>query len=245
MQTLSDKSRLRLAAVGDLHCTRKSAGGYREMFCAVNECADALALVGDLTDNGLPEEAQVLIEELSVLRVPIIAVLGNHDFESGKSGEVVKLLGDVGATVLDGNAHAIGDFGFAGCKGFAGGFSGRSLEPWGEVAIKNFVHESVDEALKLEASLARLSTRIKIGLLHYSPVRDTVIGEDPEILPFLGSRRLEEPLDRFGATAVFHGHSHFGSLEGKTKNGVPVYNVAMPLIRRSFPGQPPFRLVTF
>jgi Icc-related predicted phosphoesterase len=133
--------------------------------------------------------------------------------------------------------------GIAGVKGFCGGFGARALAPWGEDMIKRFVHEAVDEALKLESALARLTTPQRIALLHYAPVQATVEGEPGEIFPFLGSSRLEEPLARYPITAVFHGHAHQGALEGRTRNGAPVYNVACPLLDRSFPGQPAFRVI--
>jgi Icc-related predicted phosphoesterase len=153
------------------------------------------------------------------------------------------MLNDVGVVVLDGDSYELHGVGFAGVKGFAGGFGRRALGAWGEPTIKSFVHESVNEALKLEAALARLRTPQKIGLLHYSPIQATVNGEPPEIIAFLGSSRLEEPLDRYRVNVVFHGHAHRGSPEGRTKAGAPVYNVAMPVLATAFPDQPPFRVV--
>jgi Icc-related predicted phosphoesterase len=170
-------------------------------------------------------------------------VLGNHDMESGHTEEVKKILADAGVILLDGDAQEVAGIGFAGVKGFAGGFGPRALGPWGEEAIKIFVHEAVNEALKLEAALARLRTPHRIAVLHYAPVVDTVLGEPLEIYPFLGSSRLEDPLNRYPVSAVFHGHAHRGSLEGRTREGSPVYNVAMPLLARAFPGQPPIRIV--
>jgi Icc-related predicted phosphoesterase len=206
--------------------------------------ADVLLLAGDLTDYGLPDEAHVLARELSTAKVPIVAVLGNHDLESGKGDEVKRILIEAGVNVLDGDACEIEGVGFAGVKGFAGGFGVHALGPWGEDAIKRFVQEAVDESLKLEAALARLRTPIRIALLHYSPVEDTVRGEPPAIYPFLGCSRLEEPIDRYHVRAVFHGHAHFGTLEGRTKGGAPVYNVALPLLRRSAgEGEPLVRVI--
>jgi Icc-related predicted phosphoesterase len=149
----------------------------------------------------------------------------------------------VGVTVLDGEATEVHGIGFAGVKGFAGGFGRGALGPWGEHAIKQFVQEAVDESLKLEAALARLRTEQRVAVLHYSPVRGTVEGEPPEIFPFLGSSRLEEPINRYRVNAVFHGHAHRGSLEARTSTGVPVYNVAMPLLVQRRPNQPPFIVV--
>jgi Icc-related predicted phosphoesterase len=205
--------------------------------------ADVLVLCGDLTDSGLPEEAQVLAGELAGLGMPILGVLGNHDIEAGQADEVVAILRAAGVDILDGDAREIQGVGFVGIKGFAGGFHPHALGPWGEEVIKRFVHEVLDEALKLEAALARLRTVDRVALLHYAPVRATLRGEPPEIFPFLGSSRLAEPLDRYAVSMVFHGHAHRGELEGHTAGGVPVYNVAKPLLEARSPGTPPVRLI--
>ena len=233
---------VRFAAIGDLHVTKDSAGTLKTLFGQASEAADVLLLCGDLTDYGTAEEAHVLAEELSVVKVPIVAVLGNHDFESGMPEVVTETLTRAGVRVLDGEACEIEGVGIAGVKGFAGGFGRGSLGAWGEPAIKQFVQEALQEALKLESALAKLRTRHRIALLHYSPITGTVAGEPVEIFPFLGSSRLEEPLLRYPVDAVFHGHAHRGTMEGKTINGVPVFNVAKPLLTRSRPDQPPFRL---
>ena len=201
-----------------------------------------LLIAGDLTDYGLPDEARILAKELKAVRKPTAAVLGNHDIESGKAEEVRQILSDVGVVVLDGDACEMNGIGVAGVKGFGGGFGQRALGPWGETIIKQFVREAVEEALKLEAALGRLRTTRLITLLHYSPVRETAEGEPLEIFPFIGSSRLEEPINRYPVTLVVHGHAHRGSLQGATKAGVPVYNVSMPLLTRSFADQPPFRV---
>ena len=208
----------------------------------IAESADLLLIAGDLTDYGLPDEARVLARELAPIHLPVVAVLGNHDLESGKGDEVRQILTDAGVVVLDGDAYETHGIGIAGIKGFGGGFGPRALGPWGEATIKQFVREAVDEALKLEAALARLRTRHLFALLHYSPIQQTVEGEPLEIYPFLGSSRLEEPIGRYPVTMVFHGHAHRGQLEGATKGGVPVYNVSMPLLARSFADRPPFRI---
>jgi Icc-related predicted phosphoesterase len=236
----------RLAAVGDLHVTRQGQGVFQPLFTAAAERADILLLCGDLTDHGLPEEAAVLAGELGRVgkNMPTLAVLGNHDVESGQEGEIRRILSEAGVVVLDGDAHQVGEVGFAGVKGFCGGFGRRTLEPWGEPAIKMFVREALDEALKLESGLARLRTEHRVALLHYSPIEATVEGEPREIYPFLGSSRLEEPLNRYGVALAFHGHAHRGALEGKTREGGMVYNVAAPLLRRSFPEAPPLRIVS-
>jgi len=235
-------TQIRVAAVADLHCTKSSQGAFQPLFARMSEAADIALFGGDLTDYGLPEEAAVLAKELAALRVPAAAVLGNHDLESGKSAEVARILRDAGVIILDGDACGLAGVGIAGAKGFGGGFGRHALAPWGETIIKQFVHEAVDEALKLEAALTRLRTRQIVALLHYAPIQATVDGEPLEIYPFLGSSRLEEPIGRYPVTMVFHGHAHRGQLEGATKGGVPVYNVSMPLLARSFADRPPFRI---
>lgn len=237
------QEKIRLAAVGDLHCTKNSSGDLRAFFLSAAEEADVLVLCGDLTDYGLPEEAHILAEGLAAARIPIVGVLGNHDFESDKSDEVVQILSSAGMRILDGEACEVHGVGFAGVKGFAGGYGRRALGPWGEHSIKHFVNEAIQEALKLESALAKLRTDQRIAILHYSPIEATVQGEPPEIFPFLGTSRLEEPLIRYPVNVVFHGHAHRGQLEGKTANNIPVYNVAKPLLARSFPDRPAYRIV--
>src|SRR4051794_10101542 len=237
-------SLVRVAAVGDLHCSKNSRGLIRPLFANAAELADVLVLCGDLTDYGLPEEAHVLVEELSgASKLPIVAVLGNHDFESGCEAEVRQILVEAGLLLLDGDAGEGQGGGFAGVRGFAGGFGRGTLGSWGEKAIKAFVQEAVNEAMKLESALARLRTESRIAVLHYAPIRGTVENEPVEIFPFLGCSRLEEPLNRYPVTAVVHGHAHNGSPEGRTTAGVPVYNVSLPLMRRTFPDRPPFRIL--
>ena len=236
--------RIRVAAVGDLHCAKAmTPGTLAPVFAQVAERADVLALCGDLTDTGTPDETKSLLRELAAVKVPIVAVLGNHDYEADKSNEVKQILTDGGVSVLDGDSVEIRGVGFAGVKGFAGGFGERALQSWGEPVLKQFVREAVEEALKLEGALARLRTTHRIALLHYSPIRATVTDEPSEIAAFLGSSRLEDPLNRYPVTAAFHGHAHRGSPEGRTTSGVPVYNVALPLLRRRFPNDPPFRVI--
>jgi len=237
------EDQVRFAAVGDIHCTKASTGALRGVFAQASEAADALLLCGDLTDYGLPEEARVLADELAAANVPIVAVLGNHDFESDAQDEVCRILTDAGVHMLDGEACEVHGVGIAGAKGFAGGYGRATLGSWGERPIKQFVNEAIQEALKLESALAKLRTPERLVLLHYSPIVATVQGEPLEIFPFLGTSRLEEPLIRYPVSAVLHGHAHRGSPEGKTVNGTPVYNVAMPLLKRSYPDRPPFRLI--
>lgn len=234
---------VRVAAIGDLHCPKVSEGVLQPLFSQINESADVLLLCGDLTDYGKPDEAQALAKLLGIMTIPVLAVLGNHDYECGKADVVQHIICEAGARVLDGEACIIQGIGFVGVKGFAGGFGDRILQPWGEDAMKHFVREAVDEALKLESALAKLQVPERIVLLHYAPIEGTVRGEPPEIVPFLGSSRLEDPLNRYAVAAVFHGHAHHGSPEGRTKSQTPVYNVAMPLLQHVFPGRPPFRIV--
>jgi Icc-related predicted phosphoesterase len=238
------KERVRVAAVADLHYPKTPPDLLQGLLSQASEQADVLLLGGDLTDYGRPEEARLLAKTLATYaRLPLLAVLGNHDYESGKPEEVREILCDAGIIMLDGESYEVHGIGFAGVKGFAGGFGQWALQPWGEAAIKNFVREAVDEALKLESALAKLRTPQRVALLHYSPIQDTVEGEPPVIFPFLGSSRLEEPLNRYGVAAVFHGHAHQGAPEGHTTSGIAVYNVAAPLLHKSFPDQPLFRIV--
>jgi Icc-related predicted phosphoesterase len=205
--------------------------------------ADVVLICGDLTVHGLVEEASLLARDLTAMvKAPILAVLGNHDYESGQDQAIQDVLGTAGIDVLDGESREIHGIGFAGVKGFCGGFGRCVLEPWGEKMLKDFVHELINEALKLETALAQLRSPQKIVLLHYAPIRETVEGEPNEVFPFLGSSRLEEPINRFEVSAVFHGHAHHGSPEGKTYGGIPVYNVALPVLRRLAPDRPAFRI---
>jgi Icc-related predicted phosphoesterase len=239
----SARTVVRIGAIGDLHYSRNAAAGsLQPLLSQINESADILVLSGDLTDYGLPDEARALAREMTVVKIPTVAVLGNHDFESSQQDEIRAILTDAGITFLDGDSTEILGIGFAGVKGFAGGFGRRALGPWGETIIKNFVREAVDEALKLESALARLRNDRRIAVLHYAPIQDTVEGEPLEIFPFLGCSRLEEPLGRYPVTAVFHGHAHHGQPEGRTTKGVPVFNVSMSLMREVFPERP-FRVL--
>ena len=235
---------MRVAAVADLHCSRTSAGSFHDLFAQARQSADVLLLCGDLTDYGLPEEAQLLVKDLAAAEgMPILGVLGNHDYESAKVPEVTRILCDAGIHVLDGTSFEVHGVGFAGVKGFCGGFGRRALGPWGEEVVKLFVQEALNEALKLETALARLRNGHRIVLLHYSPIEATVEGEPKEIYPYLGSSRLEEPLSRYPVDAVFHGHAHHGTAEGRTRTGVPVYNVSMHLMQREHPDGPLFRFL--
>src|SRR5215208_7443145 len=241
---VKNPGRVRVAAVGDIHLGGKGLDPPLQiLFGQVSDHADVLALCGDLTDRGDPDEARLVAKALAPVTVPIVAVLGNHDYECGKEREVSQILCDAGVHVLDGTAHEVLGVGFAGIKGFAGGFGRRALGPWGEGLIKQFVREALDEALKLETALSQLRTERRVALLHYSPIAATVEGEPLEIYPYLGSSRLEEPLTRYPVDVVFHGHAHHGATEGRTMGDVPVYNVSMMLLQRTYPDRPPFRVV--
>ncbi len=223
---------IRIAAVGDLHARLDHSGRLRRFLRAVNEEADLLLLAGDLTHRGLPEEAEQIVEELSVVKVPKIAVLGNHDFEQGRAGEVTHVLTRGKIHVLDGDSFVYKKrVGIVGVKGFCGGFDKATLEPWGEQIIKQFVLEAVNESLKLETALARIQgIPLRIALTHYAPIKGTANGEHPEIMPFLGCSRLVEPMDKFGITLAVHGHCHKGQGEAKTPRGQPVHNVTMEVL---------------
>lgn len=233
---------VRLAALADIHYSKSAPTSLQPLFLEIAESADVLVLCGDLTDYGLAEEARLLAKDLAQVKVPIVAVLGNHDFEADEQRQIVEILGEVGVHVLDGDTWEFRGVGFAGVRGFCGGFGRVALAAWGERIIKDFVHEAVQEALKLEAALARLSAPQRIALMHYAPIAATVKGEPEEIYPFLGSSRLEDPLSRFDVTAVFHGHAHKGAPEGKTQTGIPVYNVSYPVLKANYADRPPFRL---
>ena len=238
----TDPGTIRIAALADLHYPRTPLGTVQALIADLAGKADVLCICGDLTDTGLPDDGRVLARELASLKVPTIAVLGNHDYELGRHEELTQALVDGGIHVLDGGEYEVHGIGFAGVKGFAGGFGRRTLGPWGERAIKDFVQEALNEALKLETALARIRSERRIVLMHYAPIAGTVEGEPLEIYPFLGSSRLEEPLSRYDVDAVFHGHAHHGAAEGRTAGGTPVYNVSMALLQRAFPDRPPYRL---
>lgn len=232
-----DAKKFRIAAVGDIHVRETDRGKLVDYFKEISKQADVLILSGDLTDTGDEGEAQILSDELRACSIPVVAVLGNHDFEKGRHKLIRQIMQKENVHILDGEAVVIGDVGFAGVKGFGGGFDNHMLSMFGEGAMKAFVQEAVDEALRLDRALARLDAehhvRKKIAVLHYSPIKETVIGEPEAIYPFLGSSRLAEPLNRREVVAAFHGHAHVGQLEGKTSNGVRVFNVSKPILVKS------------
>jgi Icc-related predicted phosphoesterase len=221
---------VRVAAIGDLHFDTRARGTLTELFDRVNREADVLALVGDLTTHGEPEQMEAFVQELETVSVPVVTVLGNHDYENGHAEELCGMLSAAGVEVLDGNAVEIEGVGFTGVKGFAGGFGRRALGPFGERLIKDFVQEAIDEALKLERGLHELSTEERIVLLHYAPIPETLAGEPEQIYPFLGSSRLLDPITTLRPDVVFHGHAHHGSYRGETPDGIPVLNVARPVL---------------
>jgi len=226
---------LTVAAIGDLHVTDTSQGRYRALFEEMSNAADVIVLCGDLTNFGKPSEAEVLAEDVRAATVPVLAVLGNHDFECGCPEEVEKILAEAGVRMLGEQATVIDGVGFAGVKGFVGGFGRGELGAFGEQAIKAFVEESSEEARKLENALRSLRTERTLAVLHYAPVAETVEGEPLEIYPFLGSSRLAHAVDRFdNVKAVVHGHAHRGSYEGRTPRGIPVYNCAQFVVEPAF-----------
>jgi len=236
------KTKIKIAAIGDLHMRVTDKGKWTDNFTEISKKADVLLICGDLTDSGDEEEAQVLAEELKACNIPVLAVLGNHDFEKGRQKLIRQILQENKVTILEGESVIIENIGFAGVKGFGGGFDNHMLSMFGEDGMKAFVQEAVDESLKLDRALARLEQEFpdipKIVLLHYSPIKETVIGESEQIYPFLGSSRLVEPLHRRKVFAAFHGHAHAGKFQGVTSGGVKVFNVALPIlnvVNKDFP----------
>lgn len=221
---------MKIAAVGDLHYDGSGHEVLTELARGARE-GDALVLCGDLTTHGDPEQMRDVAAALDTLDMPVVSVLGNHDYDSDEVGPIRRLLEDAGVAVLDGGTVVVGDVGFAGVKGFPGGFGRGALGAFGEPEVRAFAQAAVDEALKLENALRNLRTRIKVVVLHYAPLVGTVEGEPPEIYPYLGSSRLLSPVEMLGADVVFHGHAHTGSPRATTPEGVPVYNVSLPLLR--------------
>lgn len=219
--------RLRVAAIGDVHASATTPSRWRDLLAEIGEAADVLCLCGDLTNHGAVAEAQALADDLKACRIPVLAVLGNHDHHQGHALEVERTLAAAGVRFLEDEVHEVGGVGFAGVKGFCGGFDGMMLDAFGETAIKSFVQEVVDQALRLEHALKELEAERRVVVLHYAPIAQTVAGEPEAIFPFLGSSRLAETIDRFdGIAAVFHGHAHHGTYAGATRKGIPVFNVA-------------------
>ena len=234
----SENGKLKVAAIGDLHVMEDSTAPYRELFTEISAKADVLVLCGDLTNFGKTREAEILAEDIKSCTIPVLGVLGNHDYECGQPEEVARILHDAGMTVLDEQAIEIEGVGFAGVKGFIGGFGRGELAPFGEPEIKAFVDIAVNEARKLENALRTIRTERSVAVLHYSPVKQTLQGEPIEIFQYLGSQRLADAIDRFShVKAVVHGHAHHGTYEGQTARGIPVYNVAQFVLQPLF-GKP-------
>jgi len=217
---------LTFAAFGDLHVREERTSLYRELFAEISSKAEVLVLCGDLTDVGKPREAEVLAEDLRACSIPVVGVLGNHDYESDQVEEVEKILKAAGMHLLNGQSYETNGVAFVGVKGFVGGFGRRMLASFGEAVLKTFVAESVKEAMRLENAMRAVGNERAVVVLHYAPIVDTVEGEPLEIFPFLGSSRLSETIDRFKVSAVVHGHAHHGRYQGHTPRGAPVYNVA-------------------
>jgi Icc-related predicted phosphoesterase len=234
----NDTRPLRVAAIGDLHVREDDSAPYREMFAEIATQADVLLLCGDLTNFGKTKEAEILADDIKSCAIPVLGVLGNHDYECGQPEKVCEILHGAGMKVLDEQAVEIGGVGFAGVKGFLGGFGRGELAPFGEPIVKAFVDEAMNEARKLENQLRTLHTDRSVAVLHYSPIEGTIEGEPPAIFQYLGSQRLCEPIDRFDhVKAVVHGHAHHGTYEGRTPRGTPVYNVAQFVVKPLF-GRP-------
>src|SRR5215210_6693976 len=232
-----ETKKTRIAAVADIHVKESDKGKWVEYFKDVSANADVLIICGDLTDTGDEAEAQVLADELKSCTIPVVGVLGNHDYEKGRHKLIRQIVQNENVHILNGESIVVSDIGFAGVKGFGGGFDNHMLSIFGEGAMKGFVQEAVDEALHLDRALARLEADHagikKIALLHYSPVKATIIGEPEPIFPFLGCSRLAEPLTRRQVIAAFHGHAHIGTLEGEAAGGIKVFNVAIPILLKA------------
>src|SRR6266540_1690979 len=224
------------ACLGDLHVKEDQQAPFRDLFAEVSKKAAALVLCGDLTETGMPREAEILAEDLRACSIPVVGVLGNHDYESGHADQVKEILKHAGMRLLDGQFCEVDGVAFVGVKGFAGGFGKRMLSAFGEAAIKTFVSETMAEAMRLENAMRTVKNRRAVVVLHYAPIAETAEGEPLEIYPFLGSSRLAETIDRFKVSAVVHGHAHRGKYEGRTPGGAPVYNAAIQIEKPS--GQP-------
>ena len=229
---------MRIAAVADLHFTPQNYDPLREPFGRLKDEADVLIVAGDLTNYGTTQEMESLLNNLVRVRIPTIAVIGNHECESGQEADLMKMMTAAGIKVLDGTAYERDDVGFAGTKGFPGGFGRGALTYFGEKQVKAFVQAAIDEAVKLERALMQLRAPKTVVVVHYAPIADTVQGEHPEIFPYLGTSRLGEVIDRHGADLVVHGHAHHGRPDGKTTSGIPVHNVAVRLNLQGTPSTP-------
>ena len=239
-------NRVRIAAVGDIHVRTDEKGKWENYFKAISNEADILLLCGDLTDTGKVKEAEILAHELKACKIPVVSVLGNHDCTNNEDDAIKEILQNEDVPVMDGDATVINGVGIAGIKGFGGGFDQAMLSLFGEKMMKNFVQETVDEVLKLDAALTKLDHEHggikKIVLMHYAPIKATIEGEPEQIYPFLGCSRLAEPLNRRNVVAAFHGHAHIGKLEGNTSKGVKIFNVSIPVLQQNG-FNPPFFVI--
>lgn len=224
---------MKIVALADLHISELSREQAAEVIKTASRAGEVLVIAGDITENGTLEEAGMFAQMVNEIKVPVIAVLGNHDYEQEQQDEIKDLLSQAEVKVLDGNSVEINGVGFAGTKGFGGGFDDLQLSPWGERAVKAFVNESVREMLKLESALNRLPNGKKVVITHYAPIKETVSGEPEAIHPFLGSSRLASPVNSLKAMVCFHGHAHHGCHQGKTSTGIPVYNVSLPVLKQA------------
>ncbi len=232
---------MRIAAIADIHCRIDNPQAIEELFEGIDQQADVLILAGDLTDTGLPEEAETLAKCLKDIRIPILAVLGNHDHESGYASEITTLLSERGLIMMEGQIREIEGVGFVGTKGFCGGFGRNMVQPFGESALKIFIRAGINEASELENMVARMQSRRRLAILHYSPIKETLEGEAPELYAFLGSERLAHALDRQRVDVIVHGHAHHGSPEGRTPGGIPVYNISR-FVMQTF-SEKPYRII--
>lgn len=233
---MEENSKTRIAAIGDIHVKIGDRGKWKSFFEKTSQENDILLLCGDLTDTGDEEEAEILAEDLRSCSIPVVAVMGNHDHEKGRAKTLRNIIRSDNVHLLDGESVIINDVGIAGVKGFGGGFDRYMLSMFGEEAMKDFVQEAVDESLQLDRALARLEAQSddikKVAIMHYAPVKETVIGEPEPIFPFLGCSHLAEPLDRRNVAAAFHGHAHAGTMKGTTPGGVEVYNVSHQILEK-------------
>ena len=231
------EKKVRIAAVADIHVKTTDKGIWAEYFREISKRADILLIGGDLTYTGDEAEAHTLSEELKNCNIPVVTVLGNHDHEKGRQKLIRQIVQNENVHVLDGEFVIFGNVGIAGIKGFGGGFDMHMLSLFGEEAMKSFVKEAVNEALSLDRALKRMDEENenikKIVLMHYSPIKATIVGEPEQVFPFLGCSRLAEPLSRHKVTAVFHGHAHKGFHEGTTSDGIKVYNVAWSILQKA------------
>jgi Icc-related predicted phosphoesterase len=229
---------IRVAAVADIHAGPETAGSLAPLLTGLRDEADILFLAGDLTRAGKPAEAEILAAELAEVGVPIVAVLGNHDYHSDQAPAITAILKDAGIHVLDRSSVVLDVAGqrvaIAGTKGFGGGYDAALADDFGEPEMKAWIRHAEAEAETLEDVLTALVGDVRIVLLHYAPIPDTLDGERLELYPFLGNSMLGEAIDRSGADLVLHGHAHHGSLAGTTHGGVPVRNVAQSVIRAPY-----------